>query len=159
MTEKKRTAIGRTRKVIKLGGSLAVTLPPEFVKAYDIKEGDDLLYAAGYVLQFIPMSAEIRIVVELEPSDKLEIDYNEIVEPSKRVLIPAGEDQVEPYLNLFRDQIKNLHPGYGVTNVDMVTVTIDGQKYYQPGRITMQRIKGLPSSQQQTTEFSNHHTT
>lgn len=44
-----------TRKVISLGGSLAITLPKEFVEAHDIQEGDDLPVAADHILKVIPM--------------------------------------------------------------------------------------------------------
>ncbi len=44
------------RKVIALGGSLAITLPKEFVKAHNIKEGDDLPVAADHILKVIPMA-------------------------------------------------------------------------------------------------------
>ena len=45
-----------TRKVISLGGSLAITLPREFVLAHNIKEGDDLPVAANHILKVIPMA-------------------------------------------------------------------------------------------------------
>lgn len=44
-----------TRKVMKMGGSLVVTLPAQFVHAHDIKAGDDLSFVAGYIMQLIPM--------------------------------------------------------------------------------------------------------
>ena len=45
-----------TRKVIKLGNSLAITLPPRFVKAQKIHKGDDLPYVANYfMMKIIPM--------------------------------------------------------------------------------------------------------
>lgn len=54
-SKKKAKIIGGTRKVIRLGGSLAVTLPPEFTNANNITEGDDLPYAANHLIKFIPM--------------------------------------------------------------------------------------------------------
>jgi antitoxin component of MazEF toxin-antitoxin module len=145
MTEKKRTAIGGTRKVIRLGGSLAVTLPPEFAKAHNITEGDDLPYAANHLIKFIPMPEELERAVEEEPLEKLEMDYNEIVKPEERILIPASEDPVKAFLNgcdSFYQQMKNLYPDYMISHLDMVTVNIEGRKYYQPGRIAIQRIRG-----------------
>lgn len=132
--------------MIRLGGSLAVTLPPGFAKAHNIAAGDDLPYAANHLIKFIPMPEELERGEEEEPLEKVEIDYSEVVHPMERVLIPASGDPVEAYLNgcdPFYDQMKNLYPGYMVSNIDMVTVHIEGQKYYQPGRITMQRIRGI----------------
>ena len=51
----KPSAIGGTRKVIRLGGSLVVGLPPDFIEAHHIQEGDDLPYAANHLIKFIPM--------------------------------------------------------------------------------------------------------
>lgn len=53
--KKKPTVTAETRKVIKLGGSLVITLPDSFVKAHDIKEGDDLPVAADHIMKVIPM--------------------------------------------------------------------------------------------------------
>lgn len=47
-----------TRKVIALGGSLAITLPREFVEAHNIREGDDLPVAADHILKVIPMAEQ-----------------------------------------------------------------------------------------------------
>lgn len=47
-----------TRKVISLGGSLAITLPQEFVEAHHIKVGDDLPVAADHILKVIPMAEQ-----------------------------------------------------------------------------------------------------
>ena len=53
--EKKPKVVAGTRKVIKLGGSLAITLPQEFTEAHGIHEGDDLPYAANHIMKIIPM--------------------------------------------------------------------------------------------------------
>ncbi len=55
MENKKRKVTAETRKVIRLGGSLVITLPDSFVKAHDIKEGDDLPVAANHIMKVIPM--------------------------------------------------------------------------------------------------------
>ena len=44
-----------TRKVIRVGGSLVITLPSEFVKAHNIKVGDDLPVASDHIMKVIPM--------------------------------------------------------------------------------------------------------
>lgn len=47
-----------TRKVFRIGGSLAVSLPAEFVNAHNIKEGDDLPFAANNIIKYIPVCEE-----------------------------------------------------------------------------------------------------
>lgn len=54
----KPTAYGGTRKVIRLGGSLVIGLPPNFIEAHNIKEGDDLPFAANHIIKYIPMPEE-----------------------------------------------------------------------------------------------------
>jgi len=54
----KPSVIGGTRKVIRLGGSLVIGLPPDFIVAHNIKEGDDLPYAANHIIKYIPMPEE-----------------------------------------------------------------------------------------------------
>ena len=54
----KPTAYGGTRKIIRMGGSLGITFPPEFVEAHNLKEGDDLPYAANHIIKYIPMPEE-----------------------------------------------------------------------------------------------------
>lgn len=53
--KRERTAIGGTRKIIRLGGSLVIALPSEFVDQHGLKEGDDLPYAANHIIKYIPM--------------------------------------------------------------------------------------------------------
>lgn len=53
--EREHKVTARTRKVIRLGGSLVITLPSEFVEAHNIKEGDDLPVAANHIMKVIPM--------------------------------------------------------------------------------------------------------
>jgi len=52
---KRNKVTAETRRVIRLGGSLAITLPPEFCEAHNIKEGDDLPVAANHIMKVIPM--------------------------------------------------------------------------------------------------------
>ena len=49
------TIIDTTRKVIKQGNSLAITLPVSFTRAHGIKAGDDLAIVANHILRVIPM--------------------------------------------------------------------------------------------------------
>ena len=52
---KEQKVMGGTRRVIKLGNSLAITLPSQFTQANSIKEGDDLPFAASHIMKLIPM--------------------------------------------------------------------------------------------------------
>lgn len=52
---KKQHIIGGKRKVIRIGGSLAITLPPEFTEMHGIKEGDSLGFLANHILKLDPM--------------------------------------------------------------------------------------------------------
>jgi antitoxin component of MazEF toxin-antitoxin module len=54
-SRKEQRVTAGTRRVIKLGSSLAITLPSKFAEDNNIKEGDDLPYAADRILKFIPM--------------------------------------------------------------------------------------------------------
>ena len=57
--KKKRARVtAGTTKVIRLGGSLVITLPNEFVKAHNIEKGDDLPWAADHIMKIIPMPEE-----------------------------------------------------------------------------------------------------
>ena len=56
--QKQQKVLGGTRRVIKLGSSLAITLPSKFTEANRIKEGDDLAYAANHIMKIIPMPEE-----------------------------------------------------------------------------------------------------
>lgn len=47
--------IAGTRRVVRLGGSLVITLPAEFCHLHGIKEGDDLPFAANHIMKVIPM--------------------------------------------------------------------------------------------------------
>ena len=47
--------IAGTRRVVRLGGSLVITLPAEFCHLHGIKEGDDLPFAADHIMKVIPM--------------------------------------------------------------------------------------------------------
>lgn len=47
--------IATTRKVLKQGNSLAITLPVSFTRAHGIRVGDDLPIVADHILKVIPM--------------------------------------------------------------------------------------------------------
>lgn len=56
MAEKEKAKVtAETRKVIKLGGSLVISIPQTFVDAHHIKEGDDLPVIANHILKIVPM--------------------------------------------------------------------------------------------------------
>ncbi|MBA7574804.1 hypothetical protein ES708_16619 [subsurface metagenome] len=52
---KRSRVIAGTRKVVRLGGSLVFSLPAEFCHLHNIKEGDDLPFAANHIMKVIPM--------------------------------------------------------------------------------------------------------
>lgn len=55
MAEDRKKPITQTRRVIKLGNSYAITLPPEWVKQSKIKAGDDIPIVADAILKIVPM--------------------------------------------------------------------------------------------------------
>ena len=50
--------IAEPRQVIKIGKSHYISIPPEFMKAHNIKPGDWLPTAANHILKVIPMPEE-----------------------------------------------------------------------------------------------------
>ena len=54
--EKVTTLIVVKRKVFGIGGSLAITLPAEFVKLHNIKDGDEIPVLANHILKVVPMA-------------------------------------------------------------------------------------------------------
>jgi len=48
--------IAETRRVWRQGGSLAITLPADFVHVHGICDGDDLAIVANHILKVIPMA-------------------------------------------------------------------------------------------------------
>ena len=48
--------VAETRRVVKQGHSLYISLPPEFVEAHNIKAGDKLAIVAKDTMRIIPMS-------------------------------------------------------------------------------------------------------
>ena len=50
--------VAETRRVIKIGKSHYISLPPEFVEAHNIKGGDKLPIAANHIMKIIPMPEE-----------------------------------------------------------------------------------------------------
>ena len=44
------------RTVHKIGGSLMISLPPEFIEAHGIKAGDELPVIANHLLKVVPMA-------------------------------------------------------------------------------------------------------
>ena len=65
--------IAGTRRVVRLGGSLVITLPAEFCHLHGIKEGDDLPFAADHIMKVIPMP-EGREDMQSEEPQKAEAD-------------------------------------------------------------------------------------
>lgn len=47
--------IAGTRRVVRMGGSLVISLPAEFCHLHHIKAGDDLPFAANHIMKVIPM--------------------------------------------------------------------------------------------------------
>ena len=47
--------IAGTRRVVRMGGSLVISLPAEFCHLHCIKEGDDLPSAADHIMKVVPM--------------------------------------------------------------------------------------------------------
>jgi len=50
--------IAEPRRLIKIGNSLAVTLPPRFVEEHNLREGDEVGVVADHILKLIPMKEE-----------------------------------------------------------------------------------------------------
>ena len=61
--------IAGTRRVVRMGGSLVISLPAEFCHLHGIKEGDDLPFAADHIMKVIPMP-EGREDIESEERQK-----------------------------------------------------------------------------------------
>lgn len=59
--------IAGTSRVVRLGESLAISLPAEFCHLHHIKEGDDLPFAAdlrgGGIMKVIPMPEDEEVKV------------------------------------------------------------------------------------------------
>ena len=60
-----KTKIGKAHRV---GGSLMVTLPDDFVKEHNIKSGDEVVVAFDSFLQIVPHE---RMIVEENGADKV----------------------------------------------------------------------------------------
>jgi len=50
--------IAEPRRLIRVGNSLAVTLPPRFVEEHNLREGDEVGVVADHILKLIPMKEE-----------------------------------------------------------------------------------------------------
>lgn len=50
--------IAEVRRVIKIGRSHYISIPPEFLKAHNIKQGDKIPIAADHIMKIIPMPEE-----------------------------------------------------------------------------------------------------
>lgn len=59
MNRKSETLSKDVRKVIPVGGSLAITLPAEYVKAHDIKPGDKIELTYNKVFLGEPIKTEV----------------------------------------------------------------------------------------------------
>lgn len=131
------TIRAEVRKVVKVGDSSYLSLPPEFVKEHGLKPGDSLPVAYNGVLMVTP------IPEKGEPLEKLELEYTQIIKPEDRILIPVSGDPVRSFLDgfdPFYEQIISKYPDYMICDVNMRTIRIRKRKYYQPSRIVMQRI-------------------
>jgi len=60
--------IAGTRRVVRMGGSLVISLPAEFCRLHHIRGGDDLPFAADHIMKVIPM-----------PEGKEDIEEEEVV--------------------------------------------------------------------------------
>lgn len=49
------SVIAEVRQVIKIGRSHYISIPPEFLEAHNIKQGDKLPIAANHIMKIIPM--------------------------------------------------------------------------------------------------------
>ena len=54
----KKKALAGTRRVQKVGGSLKIAIPADFIAAHNIKEGDDLPYAANHMIAYVPVKGK-----------------------------------------------------------------------------------------------------
>ena len=59
MVKKKPPLIVQKKKLHKIGGSLMIALPPEFIEAHGLKEGDFIPLLANHILKIVPMSEGI----------------------------------------------------------------------------------------------------
>ena len=50
--------IAEVRRVIKIGRSHYISIPPEFLEAHNIKQGDKIPIAANHIMKIIPMAEE-----------------------------------------------------------------------------------------------------
>ena len=144
------------RKIIKLGNSKAITIPLDWLEEHERRVGHEidsmLLEVDNVIVLAVPEKEEQNNIPPKSPAIKpeeeevpLELDYIKIFKED-RVKIPASGDPVTAFLNGFdpiSEQIKNLYPDYKISHVDIMTIYIEGQKYYQPSRIIIQHIKGI----------------
>ena len=88
------TIRSEVRKIVKVGDSSYLSLPPGFVKEHGLKPGDSVPVAYNGVLIVTPISE-----AKEEPAEKVELEYTEIVEPGERILIPVSGDPVRAFLD------------------------------------------------------------
>ena len=60
--------IAEARQVIKIGRSHYISIPPEFLEAHNIKQGDMLPIAADHIMKIIPMPEEPEKKEKVEES-------------------------------------------------------------------------------------------
>ncbi len=65
--------IAGTRRVVRMGGSLVISLPAEFCYLHHIKEVDDFPFAADHIIKVIPM-----------PEGKEDMEEEEVVGGKQR---------------------------------------------------------------------------
>jgi len=56
--QRKKKPIVKVRSVLKVGNSLYISLPPEFVRLHGIRKGDRLPVVADHLMKIIPMYEE-----------------------------------------------------------------------------------------------------
>lgn len=56
--EEERPLIVRKGRLRKVGGTLYLAIPPEFVKAHGLKKDDEIPVLANHILKVIPMQEE-----------------------------------------------------------------------------------------------------
>lgn len=43
------------KKLIKVGGSICVALPPEFLKLHGLEKGDEIAVIANHIVKLVPL--------------------------------------------------------------------------------------------------------
>ena len=147
------------RKTYDIGSSRGVTLPKPWLDYHGKDKTAELTLIGNAILVVAPEGYEDRaqrIVEELEKGEHhssaeepelLLLKYSEIIPLEQRITIVADKDSATAYLNSydsFYKQMEKLYPDYAISRVDTTTIVIEGEPYYQPGQITLQRKRVVP---------------